>query len=381
VNGFMTSRERMAAAMALDQPDRVPVMCQMSIGYMLLQAGARPVTFWHSAEAYASGLVALQRASGFDGILVSLYGHPPDWEERIGRVETSAEGDIVHWKNGDRTLFPPDDLPVHVPALPVPAPPLATFNPDGIPARLDYFPVSQGLEFRIDAGHLEDIFRRVRAAAGPDISLHGEVTSPFDYFLHFFGFEKALLGLRDEPGRARELLQRFTDGVVQLAEEQASLGLDAVKISSPFAGAGFISPADYRSFVLPFERQVAAAVRRRGVAVYLHTCGDIHDRLELMAEAGISGLECLDPPPLGRVDLADAKRRVGKRLFIKGNLDPVNVLLREDIGRVREAARRALKAGMPGGGYILSTACAVAPHTPGENVAVLRDVAEEFGRY
>ncbi len=100
-----------------------------------------------------------------------------------------------------------------------------------------------------------------------------------------------------------------------------------------------------------------------------------------MAEAGISGLECLDPPPLGRVELADAKRRVGQRLFIKGNIDPVNVLLRGDVGGVRDAARRTLEDGMPGGGYILSTACAVAPRTPPENVAALREVAEAFGRY
>ena len=377
----MTSRERMAAAMALGRPDRVPVMCQLSVGHMLLRTGTRPTTFWHSAEAYASGLVVLQRAYGFDGILVSLYGHAPDWEKNIRRVETSAEGEIVHWNNGDRTLFPPDDLPVQMSALRKPAPSLAAFNPDDIPARLDYFPVSQGLGFRLDPGRPYDILRKVRAAAGPDVSLHGEVTSPFDYFLHFFGFEKALLGLRDDPARSRDILQRFTDGVVQLAQEQASLALDAVKISSPFAGAGFISPADYRSFVLPFERQVAQAVRRRGVPVYLHTCGDIHDRLELMAEAGISGVECLDPPPLGRVELADAKRRVGERLFIKGNLDPVHVLLRGDVGRVREAARRALEAGMPGGGYILSTACSVAPRTPPDNLAVLRDVAERYGRY
>ncbi len=377
----MTSRERMAVAMALGRPDRVPVMCQMSVGHMLLQTGTRPLEFWHSAEAFAAGLVSLQRAYGFDGILVSLHGHGPDWENSIRRVEATAEGEIVHWTNGDQTFFPPDDLPVRTPGRRRSVPMLTSTDPDVIPSRLDYIPVSQGLEFQIHADYPDDIFHRVRAAAGPDVSLHGEVTSPFDYFLHFFGFEKALLGLLDDPERTRDILQRFTMGVVRLAEEQASRGLDAVKISSPFAGAGFISPADYRSFVLPFERQVAQAVRRRGIPVYLHTCGDIHDRLELMVEAGISGLECLDPPPLGRVDLADAKRRVGERLFIKGNLDPVHVLLRGDVGRVREAARRALEAGMPGGGYILSTACAVAPRTLPENVAALREVAEEFGTY
>ncbi len=61
--------------------------------------------------------------------------------------------------------------------------------------------------------------------------------------------------------------------------------------------------------------------------VYIHTCGDIGDRLELMADTGIDGIDTLDPPPLGSVDLDDAKRRVGDRVFFKGNIDPVNTLL------------------------------------------------------
>ncbi len=63
--------------------------------------------------------------------------------------------------------------------------------------------------------------------------------------------------------------------------------------------------------------------------VYIHTCGAIGDRLELLAASGADGVDTLDPPPLGNVDLADAKRRIGNRLFIKGNIDPVNTLLRK----------------------------------------------------
>ena len=33
------------------------------------------------------------------------------------------------------------------------------------------------------------------------------------------------------------------------------------------------------------------------------------------------------------------------------------------------------------GGYIMSSACSVAPRVPAENLAVLYEVAEEFGRY
>ena len=100
-----------------------------------------------------------------------------------------------------------------------------------------------------------------------------------------------------------------------------------------------------------------------------------------MAGSGASGIECLDPPPLGRVELEDAKRRVGGRIFVKGNIDPVHVLLAGDPGSVRADALRRVAAGRPGGRFILSTACSIAPHTPRDNVAVLADVAEEAGRY
>ena len=35
----------------------------------------------------------------------------------------------------------------------------------------------------------------------------------------------------------------------------------------------------------------------------------------------------MDPPPLGNTELKDAKARVGDKLFLKGNMDSVNVLL------------------------------------------------------
>jgi uroporphyrinogen-III decarboxylase len=187
--------------------------------------------------------------------------------------------------------------------------------------------------------------------------------------------------LAEDPARSRAVLEKFTDGVIGIALEQARLGLDAIKISSPYDGAGFISPACYRAFVLPFESRIARAVRAAGVHVYTHTCGAVRDRLEMMAEAGVSGIECLDPPPLGNVELADAKARLGPTVFIKGNIDPVNTLLRGTRSAVEADIRLRLGIGMTGGGYILSTACSIAPGTPAENVELLAPLAASEGRY
>jgi MtaA/CmuA family methyltransferase len=289
--------------------------------------------------------------------------------------------ETVVWQNGDKTIFPPDDLPRYYPASGREIPSLPGFDAEWIPEAIEFIPVSQGLDFYID---LDDPYRSVDLIverAGGEFSVHGEVTSPFDYYLRLFGHDRALIGLLDEPGRAKAVLQRYTEALIRLAEELVGHGVDAVKLSSPYAGSGFISPRFYREFVMPFEGEIARAVRRRGVPVYVHTCGAVHDRLEMMAEAGFSGIECLDPPPIGDVELDDAKRRVGGEVFIKGNIDPVHVLLKGSADAVEKDVRSRIEVGKPGGMYILSTACSIAPRTPPQNVRLLAEIAADAGRY
>lgn len=377
----MLPRARIQRAMDLKEPDRMPVMCQMSIGHMLLQTGISPPEFWYSGEVFAEGLLKLREIYNFDGILISLHGHSPRWRERTSKIQHEEKREVVFWKNGDRTVFPDDDLPVHYPHEELHSPVISEFDPESIPQDIDIIPVSQGLMFELDPDHMYDIFDWLHERAGERYSIHGEVTSPFDYFLHLFRFEEAMVNLVKEPLRSKEILQRFTDGVKKIAVEQTRHKVDAIKISSPFAGAGFVSPEFYEKFVLPYESQIAQAVRAHGVHVYTHTCGAINDRLEMMVEAGISGIECLDPPPLGDVRLQEAKERVGDKVFIKGNIDPVNVLLSGTVETVWKDAEYRIEVGKPGGGFILSTACSIAPYTKRENVQVLSSVASEKGTY
>ena len=105
----------------------------------------------------------------------------------------------------------------------------------------------------------------------------------------------------------------------------------------------------YRDSVLPYERCVTDAVKALGVPVYTHTCGKIGDRLDLMAETGTQRIDTLDPPPLGNVELTDAKRIIGDRLFIKGNMNSV-VLLAYKMKKVIAEATACLRAGAPDGG-------------------------------
>jgi len=394
----MTGKQRIEAAMRHQPVDRVPVMCQLAIGHYLLNTDVKPADLWFTSEGFARALIALARRYRFDGVLINLPGRDPLWMRYVEGIETADDGSqTVFFVGGDTARCPDDDNVQHFPAgRPAMRVPRRRPTIDEVdPQRLYYddphclgglkYPFYFGLE-PYEPGRADywpDYWFRtidlVLAEVGEQLSVHGEIFSPFTQLMELFGYEQALMYLIDEPERCRAILAAYAQGAADLGARQARRGVDAVLISSAFAGGGFISPRQYRQFVLPYEAEVVGRVQQEGVPVYTHTCGDIGDRLELMAETGIDGIDTLDPPPLGSVDLEDAKRRVGDRVFFKGNIDPVGTLLTKTRREVRADALWRLKVGSRGGGYILSSACSVSPRVPPENLTALVEASEEFG--
>jgi uroporphyrinogen-III decarboxylase len=392
----MTPKERMAAAMRKETPDRVPAMCQLSLGHYFLRAGLPPVDLWFTSAGFAEALLRLRERYGFDGVLVNLPGRDPTWKEDVARIDETPEGQIVSWKDGASTTFPRDDSPRHQPlrSRPVRAD-FAFFKPEDLD-RIDDFPLyawgvyhvpvlrgkKPGLLTEVPPSMLSTLDEVIRRA-GAEVSVHAEVFSPFTHFMELFGYEAALMGLADDPARGEAILDRLSAAPEALALAYAARGADAILVSSAFAGAGFISRKYYERFVLPFERRLIRSIKaaRPGLPVYTHTCGAIGDRLDLMEATGLDGIDTLDPPPLGTVELEEAKRRLGTRVFLKGNVDSVNTLLRKDRAGCEEDLRRTLAAGKPGGAYIFSTACSVAPRVEPDRLTLFRELAEREGRY
>lgn len=378
----MTSRERVLTAMSLSKPDRVPLMCQFSIGSMMQQLKPSPAEYWYDGRLFSMGLVELCERFSFDGILVSLHGHSPGWRENILSFRKLEEGKEELVFNDRTEIHSWNDLP------------MVKYNyrpykrgvdeidiDRDIPETIDYIPVSQDLYFKIDPLCPFDIFACIKELTGDKYSIHGEITSPFDYLLDLLGYEEGLISLIMNPIKCKEILDKFASAIGDLAVKMCDCGIDAIKISSPFAGMGFISPEHYSEFVLPYEKKIISRIRSKGVFSYIHTCGHIDDRLELMRESGASGLECLDPEPVGNVDLSNAFERIGESMFIKGNIDSVNTLLYANDVKAYEDIKKIIETGKRGKGFILSTACSIAPKVPPSRIELLHKMVLEFGNY
>jgi MtaA/CmuA family methyltransferase len=391
----MTPRERVNKAMRLKKADRVPVMCQLSIGHYFIYSGLDPLDIWFTSEGFAEALIRLREKYSFDGVLINLPGRDPDYKNFIDRIDKNEDGYIVCWKNGNYTTIPKDDNPHY-------------YQNDGN----RYFPSFEEIKpeelFYVEPWDITDItypytwafeekprpfdsffpeyhldtIKLVRQKIGEQFSVHSEIFSPWSQFLELLNYENALIAIMDDPEKTKACLERLTFGAIDLGKRQAAEGVDAVLISSAFAGAGLISRNQYEEFVLPYEKRIVEGIQKDfNIPVYTHTCGSIGDRLDLMMETGTNGIDTLDPPPLGTVELEEAKKLLTGKVFIKGNIDPVNTLLNSDESGVEKDVVQRINTGKHGGGFILSSACSVAPHTSPKNIELLVKLVEKFGKY
>lgn len=100
-----------------------------------------------------------------------------------------------------------------------------------------------------------------------------------------------------------------------------------------------------------------------------------------MRDSGASGLECLDPAPVGNVDLKNAFERIGKSMFIKGNIDSVYSLLYGDDAKAEADVLEIIETGRRGDGFILSTACSIAPMVTAKRIELLSRLVGKYGIY
>jgi uroporphyrinogen decarboxylase len=162
--------------------------------------------------------------------------------------------------------------------------------------------------------------------------------------------------LREEPQMVRELLERIARATVGYLRAQIAAGAAAVQLFDTWAGE--LTADEYEKFEMPATKTIFDALGEGSVPRILFAKGSA-THLENLARTGADVLS-VD----WKTDLADARRRLGRRVALQGNVDP-SILLGDEDG-VRRAAREAIeKTG--GVGHILNLGHGILPATPVAN--------------
>jgi len=190
------------------------------------------------------------------------------------------------------------------------------------------------------------------------------------------GVEGFSLALSENRPLLEEVLDRYFDWAVVVAERVAHLGFDVFVSTDDmaFKTSPFFSPRMFRELVLPRYQRVAEKVSLPWV---IHTDGNILPLLDDLLSLGIVGLH---PNEKGAVDIRAMKRDYGDRLCLLGNVD-LNILGQGTPEETDQEVRELIRDVGPGGGYIVTSGNSLAGYLRPENVVALSQAVRKYGRY
>jgi uroporphyrinogen decarboxylase len=219
-----------------------------------------------------------------------------------------------------------------------------------------------------------------RALAGR-VPLIGFAGSPFTlacYMIQGGGSDDDFAVVRRMAAARPDLLQRLVDvnthAVAAYLDEQVRAGADAVMIFDTWGG--LLSSAAYRRFSLASMRAVLARLAPRAdgervPAIVFTKGGGVW--LDDLAASGADAVG-LD----WTVDIGEARRRVGDRVALQGNLDPL--VLTTDPATVAREAEAIVRAAGPAPGHVFNLGHGIVPRTPPDNVAALVETVHRVSR-
>ncbi len=190
-------------------------------------------------------------------------------------------------------------------------------------------------------------------------------------------FDQFLVDLAENRRKAESLLDKLVE--MHLANLEKVLDavegyVEVVQMGDDLGAqlATVISPRLYREVFKPRQKVLFERVRRRrGIHLFLHSCGSIVDILPDLIEAGVEILNPVQTSARG-MDPAFLKREYGRDLtFWGGGCDTQHVLPEGTPVEVGRHVAERVATLSPGGGFVFCQVHNILPNVPPENIAAM----------
>ena len=375
----MTPKERTLAALRHQQPDQVPVG-EFAVDYAVIEEilgrpsflrGKRKLieALWQGrrdevVESIKRDTVDLTLELGYDMVRADLVPDkdrefPPPrqvnqetWEDDWGAVYRFSDltHDIVLMKAPDKAPPPYED-----------------------PAQRE-----NGLRLPTES-ELEVVDHVIDKLGGTHFVWTGAATGPVGLpFFSALWVEPWVLTIIEQPEQVRRARFDRAEMMKRAAGFWKSRGVDAVMGAEDlgYNRGPFMSPCHFRELFLPGYQAQAAAVHETGLPLLFHSCGNLTQIWDGLAEAGFDAYQAIQPEE----DLAELKRRHGRQIALWGGVSCHSLVVKEP-DDIRQEVARACEVAMPGGGFILGSSHSVGVATKPENLVAMVEAACEYGRY
>jgi hypothetical protein len=223
-------------------------------------------------------------------------------------------------------------------------------------------------------------FHALKARAGEEALVMVGIGDAICLPASWFSPEGFCLAWADAPDLVEQLTAVAADRINARVDALCRAGVDAFRIVGGEYASVQLGPRGFDELVMPFDRELVALMHRYGAIAYYHNHGPVSGFLERFAELGIDALDPLEASPWGDVDLAEAKRRIGDRVCLVGNLDDMEVVETQDVGEVKQMACQCLEQAGPDGYLLGGTASGTYTERGARNFMALVEVVKKVNR-
>lgn len=336
----MTGLERTKKAIMGERVDRIPT-------FPIIIASACEITkvkqrdYSLDPEIMANTLIKARELIEADGIYVSR----DNW--------------VYHQALGGSMVFPEDDEPYSKePVLHS----LKEFRKLNIPDPES----APGMETILKAA------KRVVEKVGNKYYIQANIDcGPFSLASILRGIQTFMMDLLSEnENDTREFLDFCTDVVIAYGKAMINTGVHGIQYGD--SSASLISPDLYKKFALPYQEKSIDELSGNNCDLWIHICGKTDHLLPLIKTLKIQGFE-VD----SKVNLVTARKLIGDKIVLKGNLD-TTFLLNETPEAIYRETLRILKSGHFKTKIIFSPGCGVPRKTPLENLRAISKACRDY---
>jgi uroporphyrinogen decarboxylase len=186
------------------------------------------------------------------------------------------------------------------------------------------------------------------------------------------GTTDLMIDLVEKPEWAHKLLDLTTRLTIDWLKAQVkAMGNQAEGIFILDDIVGFVNEDHYKEFCHPYLKRICDAFPADWVKLY-HNDAEVQACLDHLPDCGFNVLNWGK-----QTDIAEVKDRVGDRMCLMGNVNPLEVGVRGTVEEVRAATLDVLEKGGDRG-MILSVGGGTSPGMPKQNILAMLKALEEF---
>jgi len=211
---------------------------------------------------------------------------------------------------------------------------------------------------------------------GYPVFMGGGAGVPYDFYSDFLrGSILTMEDLYERPGDIERFIDKSLEGTLEMIARSKGMNEGSHFFMALHKGFdGFLSDRHYRKYYWSHLQKIILAIIDSGHVPYIYTEGKYDTRID-----------CLTEVPPGKVfyhfeevDMATAKKKLGGIACISGGF-PAAMLDWSTPDKVRDEVKKLMDDCAPGGGFIFETSCGLGK-CKRENVEVMFETVKEYGK-